>query len=81
MGCKHCHSENFYKSDFTRGKQRYKCKDCGRHFVIGDDRTNDKIIGTKALCVVLYSLAKASYAMLGKIFDRDRSQIYRCPEK
>jgi hypothetical protein len=41
-----------------------------------DDRTNDKIIGTKALCVVLYSLAKASYGMLGKIFDRDRSLIF-----
>ncbi|GHT24507.1 hypothetical protein FACS189419_09480 [Planctomycetales bacterium] len=55
--------------------------DCGRYFVVGDERTNDKIIGTKALCVVLYSLAKASYGMLGKVFDRDRSLIYRCPEK
>ncbi|MDR3109749.1 MAG: hypothetical protein LBU65_08690, partial [Planctomycetaceae bacterium] len=24
----YCHSTNFYKSGFTRGKQRYKCKDC-----------------------------------------------------
>ncbi|MDR0870379.1 MAG: IS1 family transposase, partial [Planctomycetaceae bacterium] len=45
MDCKHCHSVNFHKSGFTCGKQRYKCKDCGRYFVFGDDRTNDKIIG------------------------------------
>jgi transposase-like protein len=42
MDYKHCHSENFYKSGFTRGKQRYKCKDCGRHFVVVGDRINDK---------------------------------------
>ncbi|MDR3108392.1 MAG: hypothetical protein LBU65_01715 [Planctomycetaceae bacterium] len=77
MNCKYCHSEHFHKSGFTRDKQRYECKDCGRYFVVGDDRVSDKIIGTKALCVVLYSLAKASYSMLGKVFDHNRSLIYR----
>jgi transposase len=63
--CKNCHSEQIVKSGFVRGKQRYKCKGCGIHFVEGDARTSDKIAALKALCVVLYSLGKGSYNMLG----------------
>jgi transposase len=75
--CKNCHSSNTVKSGKVRGKQRYKCKDCGLNFVEGDGRTNEKIIALKALCVVFYSLGKGSYNMLGKIFGRNRSLIYR----
>jgi transposase len=76
-GCKNCHSTNVVKSGKVRGKQRFKCKDCGLRFVEGDGGTNEKIIALKALCVVFYSLGKTSYNMLGKIFGRDRSLIYR----
>jgi transposase len=65
------------KSGFVRGKQRYKCKECGVHFVEGDARTSDKIAALKALCVVFYSLGKGSYNRLGKIFGRNCSLIYR----
>jgi transposase-like protein len=75
--CKNCHSVRIIKSGFVRGKQRYKCKECGVHFVEGDARTSDKIAALKALCVVFYSLGKGSYNRLGKIFGRDRSLIYR----
>ena len=30
--CKKCGSENFHKSGFMSGKQRYRCRDCDRHF-------------------------------------------------
>jgi IS1 family transposase/transposase-like protein len=75
--CKNCKSEKVVKSGKIRGKQRYKCKECGYNFVIGDARTNDKIVALKALCVLLYSLGKASYNMMGKLFGRNRSLIYR----
>jgi transposase-like protein len=75
--CKNCHSVRIAKSGFVRGKQRYKCKECGVHFVEGDARTSEKVAALKALCVVLYSLGKGSYNMLGKIFGRNRSLIYR----
>jgi transposase len=75
--CKNCKSENVVKSGKVRGKQRYKCKECGYNFVIGDARTNEKIVALKALCVLLYSLGKASYNMMGKLFERNRSLIYR----
>ena len=75
--CKNCKSEKIVKSGKVRGKQRYKCKDCGYNFVEGDGRTNEKIIALKALCVLLYSLGKGSYNMMGKLFGRNRSLIYR----
>jgi len=76
-GCKNCKSEKTIKSGKVRGKQRYKCKDCGYYFVLGDERTNEKIAAMKALCVLLYSLGKGSYNMMGKLFGRNRSLIYR----
>ena len=75
--CKDCNSGKNTKNGRVRGKQRYRCKDCGLNFVIGDDRTNDNIVAMKALVVLLYALAKGSYNMLGTIFGRDRSLIYR----
>jgi len=75
--CKNCKSGKVGKSGTVRGKQRYKCKECGYHFVKGDERTNEKIAALKALCVLLYSLGKGSYNMMGKLFGRNRSLIYR----
>ena len=75
--CKNCKSEKVVKSGKVRRKQRYKCKECGYNFVVGDDRTNEKIAALKALCVLLYSLGKGSYNMMGKLFGRNRSLIYR----
>ena len=75
--CKNCKSEKVVKSGKVRGKQRFKCKECGYNFVIGDERTNEKIEAMKALCVLFYSLGKGSYNMLGKLFNRNRSLIYR----
>jgi len=75
--CKNCNSREITKNGKKREKQRYKCKECGYNFVMGDERTNEKIIAMKALVVLFYTLAKGSYNMLGKIFNRDRSLIYR----
>ena len=77
LECKNCKSEKVVKSGKIRGKQRYKCKECNCNFVIGDKRTDEKIAALKALCVLFYSLAKGSYNMLGKLFGRNRSLIYR----
>ena len=75
--CKKCLSENVVKNGIIRKKQRYICKECKRIFVEGDQRTNDKIIAKKAMCVLLYSLGKASYNMLAHIFDTWPSLVYR----
>ena len=75
--CKNCKSENTVKSGKVRGKQRYKCMACGYYFVIGDERTSNKIAALKALCVLFCSLGKGSYSMLGQLLGRNRSLIYR----
>jgi len=75
--CKNCKDEKVVKSGKIRGKQRYKCKECGYHFVEGDSRTNEKIAAKKAMCVLLYTLSKASYNGLARIFDTWPSLVYR----
>jgi len=32
MNCKYCQSENVTKKGFVKGKQLYKCKECGKRF-------------------------------------------------
>jgi transposase-like protein len=75
--CKNCQSELVVKNGFVRGKQRFFCKDCGLNFVEGDARTNEKTAAKKALCVILYSLGKASFNMLARICDSWPSLVYR----
>jgi len=75
--CKNCKLDKTVKNGIVRGKQRYKCKECGYNFVVGDERTSENIAAMKAMVVLLYSLAKGSYGMLGTIFNRNRSLIYR----
>lgn len=75
--CKKCGSGCVVKNGFVRNKQRYYCKDCGLNFVEGDARTNSAITARNALIVLLYSMGKISFNMLGKIFDMYPSQVYR----
>lgn len=48
--CPKCHSEQFVKCGIIRGKQRYKCKQCGRQFSVGklqngyDERTKRQAV-------------------------------------
>jgi len=34
LNCPNCTSDNFIKSGFMKGSQRYKCKDCGFHYTV-----------------------------------------------
>ena len=77
LQCKNCQSARIIKRGKARGKQRYKCKECGYHFVEGDERTNEKVAAKKAMCVLLYSLGKGSFRMLAKIFNTSPSLTYR----
>jgi len=36
--CKHCGSDKAVKNGYVQGKQRYKCKTCGKTYRAGDDR-------------------------------------------
>ena len=75
--CKNCGAEHAVKNGKVRGKQRFRCKECGLNFVVGDARTNEKIAAKKAMLIVLYSLGKSSFNRLAKVFDTWPSQVYR----
>ncbi len=77
LACKKCGSAKAVKNGVVAGKQRYKCKDCGCNFREGDERTNEKIAAKKALCILLYAMAKGSYRMMGKLLKIDHTQVYR----
>ena len=77
LECKRCSGQQVVKNGIVAGKQRYKCKDCKYNFREGDERTNDKIIAKKALCVLLYAMAKGSFRMLGRILHTDHTLVYR----
>ncbi len=74
--CKQCGGERTVKNGTVRGKARYKCKDCGLNFTDGDGRVRNELAAKKALAVILYSLGKASFGMLAKIFGVSRSLTY-----
>jgi len=67
MQCKKCGSERRVLNGFVRGKQRYKCKDCGCNFVEGDARAHVPA-EVKALAMLLYGRGKASYGFIAKLF-------------
>ena len=77
IACKKCHRSQFIKSGIVAGKQRYQCKICNHFFREGDNCTNEKIIAKKALCILLYSMSKGSFRMLGRILNVHYTMVYR----
>ena len=75
--CKKCGSSDAVKNGVVAGKQRYRCKECGHNFRAGDGRTNERVAARKAMCVLLYAMAKGSFRMLGRIFGRSHTLVYR----
>ena len=75
--CKRCGSSTYTKNGMVSGKQRYQCKHCQYNFRDGDDRTHERIAAKKALCVLLYSLGKGSFRMLGRIVGSPHTLVYR----
>lgn len=77
VSCKRCGSAQYVKNGTVRGHPRYRCKACGLNFIEGDRRVKESVAVKKALAVILYSLGKASFGMLGKLFGHSPSLIYR----
>ena len=76
IACKNCQATNTVKNGFVRSKQRYKCYACGYNFVLGDARHPHTTEIKKALSIILYSLGKASFGFIGKLFGVSRTTAY-----
>ena len=83
LECKRCGATQIVKSGEIRrngeirGKQRYLCKQCGCHFVEGDQRKKGLSASMKAACRALQALNFKEYKLLATYLDRDISLIYR----
>ena len=75
--CKKCETQEVSKNGFLRCKQRYLCKTCGYNFVCGDERSNPKTAVKRAFAVILYSLGKASYRFIAKLFNVSPSTVQK----
>ena len=72
--CKKCGSSHYVKNGKVRGKQRYRCKECGYNFVEGDERVKVSPLG-RALALLLYGTGRASYGFIAKLFNVSRTTV------
>ena len=75
--CKRCGSNKVVKNGIVREKQRYLCKQCGYHFVYGDQRENSTAAVAKALCTIFKALGVNQCKTIGKYLNRDTALIHR----
>lgn len=76
--CKRCESGRVVKSGKTRGKQRWKCKECRFNFVEGDERATwreEKYKKHRALAVLLVCLG-LSFRAAGRVVGVVRNTVY-----
>jgi transposase-like protein len=66
MNCSRCQKQNIVKAGFTRGVQRYKCKDCNYFFIEVDRRSYPKEMKIRAIQLYLEGLGfRAIERLLG----------------
>ena len=73
--CKHCGSGSFVRNGTVHGRQRYRCKACGRSFTATPPR--GKPPAMKALAVLLYALGNVSQGMIAKLLGVSHVAVYK----
>jgi transposase len=66
--CKNWVHGGIVRKGKVRGKQRYKCKECGYNFVDGDERRDPQGAVKRAFAVILYAVGKGSYGFIARLF-------------
>ena len=75
LGCKHCGSGSFVRTGMAHGRQRYRCKACGRSFTATPPR--GKPPAMKALAVLLYGLGNVSQGMIAGLLGVSHVAVYK----
>ena len=75
LGCKHCGSGSYVRNGLAHGRQRYRCKTCGRSFTATPPR--GKPPAMKALAVLLYALGNVSQGMIAKLLGVSHVAVYK----
>lgn len=79
MNCSKCHSANNVKAGFTRGLQRYKCKECG-YFYSVDKKSDVKTLEQKRLALEMY-LEGMGFRAIGRILNISYGTVYQWIKK
>jgi len=75
LGCKHCGSGSFVRNGMAHGRQRYRCKACGRSFTATPPR--GKPPAMRALAVLLYTLGGVSQGMIARLLGVSHVAVYK----
>ena len=75
LGRKHRGSGSYVRNGMTHGRQRHRCRACGRSFTATPAR--GKPPAMKALAVLLYALGNASQGMVAKLLGVSRVAVYK----
>ena len=79
LSCKHCGSATFVRNGMAHGRQRYRCKACGRSFTATPPR--GKPPAMKALAGLLYALGNVSQGMIAKLLGVSHVAVYKWVRK
>lgn len=73
--CRFCGCEGLWKVGIINGKQRYKCKNCGKNQAEADDRVK-YTEGEKKQALVLY-LEGCGFRRIARIMGKINGKFYR----
>jgi len=73
LNCARCKSERRTKDGIVGGRQRYKCKDCGFRYTIGDRSSAMNLLKRSALELYLEGLG---FRSIGRILKVSHVSIY-----
>ncbi len=74
LNCPNCTSDNFIKSGFMKGSQRYKCKNCGFHYTVSqksDTSSNEH----RRTALILY-LEGLGFRSIGRVLGFSHVAVY-----
>lgn len=77
--CPQCHSSEYKKNGFRRGKQSYRCKNCGRQF-IDEPVSNADPDSLRELCLKMY-LNRLGFRAIARIMNICHSTIIEWVKK
>ena len=74
MDCPKCKSRHHVKDGIVRGKQRYRCKDCGYRYTV-ECKSDIKSQATRRLAFEMY-LEGLGYRAIGRILKISYGTVY-----
>jgi transposase-like protein len=77
--CKHCGSGTFVRNGMANGRQRYRCKACGRNFTATPARGEPPAM--KALAILLYGLGNVSQGMIARLLGVSHVAVHKWVRK